>query len=115
MSKSIILAFGAPGPQEVDAKTAGKFVPVFAEATFFWMIINAWIWQALRFGGYGKYSLTDRLPWGGIWYFVVGLAVGVVGCLVVVGLSGIWWKPFSMATLFIPQTAGIRATGIFPG
>jgi AAT family amino acid transporter len=79
ISKSIILAFGTPGLQEVDAKTAGKFFQVFAEATFFWMIINALIWQALIFGGYGTYFITSRQPWAGIWYTAVDLIVGVIG------------------------------------
>lgn len=105
ISKAIILAFGAPGLQEVDAKTAGKFFQVFAEATFFWMIINAWIWQSLVFGGYGKYAVTPRQPWAGLWYTAVGLIVGLVGFFIVVGFTGMWWKPLSLAILFTPQNA----------
>ncbi|MBW2557969.1 MAG: hypothetical protein JRD69_03905 [Deltaproteobacteria bacterium] len=104
-AKAIILSFGAPGLQAVDAKTAAKFVGVFAEATFFWMIINAWIWQTLVFGGYGKYAVTKSQPGAGLWYTLVGLVVGLIGFFVIVGLSGILWKPFSFAILFIPQSA----------
>ncbi len=92
ISKAVILAFGAPGLKAVDEKTAATFVKVFAEATFFWMAINAWIWQALVFGGYGKYSVTPRQPWAGLWYSLVGLVVGIIGFLVIVGFSGFWWK-----------------------
>ncbi len=105
VSRYIILSFGAPGLQTVDARTAGKFVQVFAEATFFWMIINAWIWQTLVFGGYGKYALTKRQPAAGIWYTLVGLAVGLAGFMIVTGFTGLWWKPFSLSVLFTPQNA----------
>ncbi|OPY06824.1 MAG: hypothetical protein A4E66_02133 [Syntrophus sp. PtaB.Bin001] len=105
ISKAIILAFGAPGLKEVDAKTAGTFVKVFAEATFFWMCINAWIWQALVFGGYGKYAVTQRQPGAGLWYTAVGLVVGLVAFFIIVGFSGMWWKPMSFAILFTPQNA----------
>ncbi|MHB8109169.1 MAG: hypothetical protein ACYDHW_03945 [Syntrophorhabdaceae bacterium] len=105
VSKYIILWFGAPGLAEVDGKTAGKFVQVFAEATFFWMIINAWIWQTLVFGSYGKYAVTKRQPYAGIWYTLVGLCVGFVGFLIIAGFTGLWWKPFNFAILFTPRNA----------
>jgi AAT family amino acid transporter len=105
VSRHVILWFNAPGLQSVDAKTAGKFVQVFAEATFFWMIINAWIWQTLVFGGYGKYAVTKRQPGAGIWYTLVGLAVGLAGFMIVTGFTGLWWKPFSLSVLFTPQNA----------
>ncbi len=104
ISKAIILSFGAPGLQMADPKTAGTFVKVFAEATFFWLCINSWIWQALVFGGYGKYSVAKRQPWAGLWYLFVGLIVGLVAFFIIVGFSGIWWHPFSFAILFTPQT-----------
>jgi AAT family amino acid transporter len=105
ISKAVILAFGAPGLQEVDPKTYNKYLQCFAEATFFWMCINAWIWQALVFGGYGKYSVTQRQPGAGLWYSAVGLLVGLIGFFVIVGFSGLWWHPFSFAILFTPQNA----------
>lgn len=105
VSKHIVLWFGSPGLKSVDAKTTGKFVQVFAEATFFWMIINAWIWQTLVFGGYGKYALTKRQPGAGIWYTLVGFAVGFAGFMIVTGFTGLWWKPFSLSILFTPQNA----------
>ena len=105
ISKTVILSFGAPGLNIVDEKTADTFIKVFAEATFFWMAINAWIWQALVFGGYGKNAVTWRQPWAGLWYSFVGLIVGLIAFLLIVGFSGFWWKPFSLSTLFVPQTA----------
>ena len=104
-AKAIITRLAGQGLQEVDGKTAAKYVGLFAEATFFWFIINPWIWQSLLFGGYGKNRLTERQPWAGIWYTVVGALGGAVVFLAIVGFLGIWWRPFNLATLLLPRTA----------
>lgn len=105
IAKNLISHFAGPGLQQVDGRTAAKYIACFADATFFWMVINAWIWQTLLFGGYGKTRLTEKQPWAGMWYTLVGVASGVVGFLIIVGFSGLWWKPFSFSILFSPQTA----------
>jgi len=105
----LVKAFGTAlaieGLKAVDAKVASKYMAVLAEGTFFWMVINAWIWQTLIFGNYGKNYFTDRQPGMGIWYALVGLVSGILGFLILIGFLGIWWKPFSLAVLFMPHTA----------
>jgi AAT family amino acid transporter len=103
--KTIASGLAGSGLQSVDAPTAAKYLGVFTEGTFFWMVINAWIWLFLVFGNYGKNYFGDRQPLAGIWYSCVGLVAGIIGFLVLVGFSGIWWKPFSLAILFTPKTA----------
>ncbi len=105
LAKVLIKSVAGKGLQEVDPKAAAKYISVFAEATFFWMVINAWIWQALIFGTYGKTSVTERQPVAGIWYTCVGMHLGILGFLVVVAFLGVWWKPFNLAVLFAPKTA----------
>jgi AAT family amino acid transporter len=103
-AKTIITPLAAQGLQEVDGKTAAKYVGLFAEATFFWLIISPWIWQSLLFGGYGKNRITERQPWAGVWYTLVGALGGVVAFLVIVGFLGLWWRPFNFGTLLFPRT-----------
>jgi hypothetical protein len=104
IAKAIISSIASVGLQQADPKTATKFIACFAEATFFWLVINAWIWQTLIFGGYGKTRLTASQPLAGIWYSFVGVVAGIVGFLVIVGFPGLWWRPFSFGILFTPQT-----------
>jgi hypothetical protein len=103
-AKAVITRLAAHGLQEVDAKTAAKYIGLFAEATFFWFIISPWIWQSLLFGGYGKNRLTERQPWAGIWYTAVGVLGGTVAFLAIVGFLGIWWRPFNLGVLLFPST-----------
>ena len=103
--KTLASSLAWQGIQAVDAKVAAKYFTVVAEGTFFWMVINAWIWLTLIFGNYGKTYLTDRQPGAGVWYTLVGFLVGIVGFLILVGFIGIWWKPFNLAILFTPSTA----------
>ena len=104
LAKAIIKAVAGNVLTEVDPKVSAKYITVFAEATFFWLAINPWIWQSLLFGGYGKTRLTSRQPWAGIWYSFVGFLSGTVGFLIIVGFLGIWWKPFNLGILFTPST-----------
>lgn len=103
--KAIAVSLAGPGLNTVDPKVASKYYTVFAEATFFWTVINAWIWQTLIFGNYGKTYFTKRQPWAGLWYTLVGFGAGIIGFLILVGFIGIWWKPFNLAILFTPQNA----------
>lgn len=103
--KSIAVSLAGTGLAAVDAKVVTKYIGVLAEGTFFWMIINAWIWQTLLFGNYGKYHVSALQPKAGIRYSLIGLVVGSVGFLMLIGFIGMWWKPFSLGILFMPSTA----------
>ncbi|HEY3275482.1 MAG TPA: hypothetical protein VGJ94_02595 [Syntrophorhabdaceae bacterium] len=104
-AKAIISWGAGEGLAAVEPKVAAKYFSCFAEATFFWFVINAWIWHTLIFGLYGKTSVTERQPGAGIFYSLVGVLSGLAGFLLIVGFLGIWWKPFSFGILFTPQTA----------
>ena len=52
--KEVGMAMAGDGLKLVDAKVVTKYLTVLAEGTFFWMVINAWIWHSLIFGNYGK-------------------------------------------------------------
>lgn len=101
--KALASSLAGTGLKGVDPKVVSKYYTVFAEATFFWTVINAWIWQTLIFGNYGKTYLTDRQPWAGLWYTLVGFGSGIIGFLIITGFIGIWWKPFNLAILFTPK------------
>jgi hypothetical protein len=105
LSKAILTALAGPGIAAVAPKVAAKYIANFAEGTFFFMVINAWIWQILLFGGYGKTYLTDRQPYTGIWYTAVSLVSGALAIFILAGFLGIWWKPFSLAIMLMPKTA----------
>lgn len=105
LTKSFILALAGPGIAAADAKAAAKYISNFTEGTFFFLIINSWIWQCLIFGLYGKTWLTDRQPGVGLWYTFVGLVSGTVAILVLSLALGPWWKPFNLSILFTPKTA----------
>jgi len=102
--KFIALSFAGQGLAAVDHQLAAKYIGVVAEGTFFWMVINAWIWQTLVFGNYGKNHLTQLQPKAGVWYSFVGLATGIMGFLVLIGFIGLWWRPFSFGILFMPSS-----------
>lgn len=104
-AKALILTTAATGLAQVPPAVAAKFGGLFADATFFWIVIVAWIWQWLIFGGYGRTWLTDRQPWAGLWYSGVALLTGIAGFLVLVALPGLWWKPFSLGILFASASA----------
>lgn len=105
VSKAVITALAGAGLQSADPKVAAKLIANFAEGTFFFMVINSWVWQILLFGGYGKTYFTTRQPYVGIWYTILGLITGLLFLLIVFGFLGIWWKPFSLTILFTPKTA----------
>lgn len=105
IAKSFILSLAGQGLQLADPKTASKFISVFAEGSFFWLIISPWVWLTLVFGNYGKTSVTKRQPGVGIWYVLLGCVAGIAAFFFLIGFLGIWWKPFSLAILFTPTTA----------
>lgn len=103
--KALGTFLASEGLKSVDTKVAAKYFTVLAEGTFFWTIINAWIWQTLVFGNYGKTYITDRQPWAGIWYTFISFIIGIIGFLLLAGFIGIWWKPFNLAILLTPVNA----------
>jgi len=105
LSKSIITGLAGSGIQAVEPKVAAKYIANFAEGTFFFMVINSWVWQILLFGGYGKNHLTNRQPYMGIWYTVISLISGGLFLFLITGFIGIWWKPFNLFVMLMPKTA----------
>lgn len=104
-AKAFISATAAKGIALVDAKTAAKFIAVFAEGTFFWCSINAWIWQTLIFGNYGKYACGELQPKAGIRYTFLSFVCGTAAYLIIVSFIGLWWKPFNLCLMLSPQSA----------
>lgn len=88
----------------LDTHLTEKLTGVFAEGTFFWMVINTWIWMTLVMGNYGKTYLTDKQPWAGIGYTLLAWLLGIVAFLALISFLGIWWRPFSLALMFTPRT-----------
>lgn len=105
VTQNIYLVIAGSGVMGVDPSLTAKLTAVFAEGSFFWMVINTWIWMTLVMGNYGKTYFTDRQPWAGIWYTLLAWGLGVVAFLLLISLLGIWWKPFSLALMFTPQGA----------
>jgi AAT family amino acid transporter len=105
LSKAIITTTAAEGLAAVDSGTAEHFIRAFTEATFFWCCINAWTWQTLIFGNYGKYALTERQPWAGIWYTCLMFVSGIAAFMVIIPFIGVWWHPFNLSLLFSPVNA----------
>src|SRR5512138_3831837 len=102
--KAIYLALAGPAVTSADPKLTGQLVGAVARGTFFWTVICSWIWLTLVLGNYGKTALTARQPWAGIWYTLVAWVAGAGAFLVLISFLGIWWKPFSLAIMFTPQS-----------
>lgn len=103
--KALYVGIAGAGLAVADPKIASKLVGAVAEGSFFWMVINAWIWLTLVMGNHGKTRFTTRQPWAGIWYTLLGWGLGVTGFLALTSFLGIWWKPFSLGIMFAPQSA----------
>lgn len=106
IAKAIISATAAAGLQAADPALGKRYIVAFTEGTFFWCSISAWIWQTLIFGNYGKYSMGSLQPRAGIWYTFLSFVCGSAAFLTLISFIGIWWKPFNLAIMFMPQTAG---------
>lgn len=102
VAKAVISFTAAAGLQAAEPALGKKYIAAFAEGTFFWCSISAWIWQTLIFGNYGKYSLTARQPVAGIWYTFLSFVCGIAAYLLLISFIGIWWKPFNLALMFAP-------------
>lgn len=105
ITKTILSAVAGPVLSQVDPALAAKYTGVFTEGVFFWTCINAWVWQVLIFAGHGKYTRTKKQPAAGFRYAGFSLLIGIAAFVILVGLVGLWWKPFSFTVLFTPQNA----------
>ncbi|KJR48182.1 hypothetical protein UF75_1434 [Desulfosporosinus sp. I2] len=103
--KAIFTVFASQGLTAAGPKVAAQLIGAMVEGSFFWMVINTWIWQTLVMGNYGKTKFTDHQPWAGLWYILVAWFFGIVAFILLISFLGIWWKPFSLAIMFMPKTA----------
>lgn len=103
--KAIYVSLAGPGLAAADPKSAGQLIGAVARGTFFWMVINTWIWLTLVMGNYGKTTFTAKQPWAGIWYTLLSWGLGIIGFFTLISFLGVWWKPFSLAIMFTPRTA----------
>lgn len=104
-AKGLISVTAAAGLAAVDPALGKKFIGAFAEGTFFWCSICAWIWQCLIFGNFGKYYWGEEQPKAGAWYTLISFLCGSFAFLLLIAFIGIWWKPFSLGIMFAPATA----------
>jgi len=103
--KSIFIIFASQGLTAAGPKVAAQLIGAMVEGSFFWMVINTWIWMTLVMGNYGKTKFTDKQPWAGLWYVLVAWFFGIVAFILLISFLGIWWKPFNLAIMFMPKTA----------
>lgn len=104
LAKMATDAFAGPILSTLDPALVAKYYVATAEATFFWMFIDAWVWLTLIFGLYGKLSKFKTQPAIGIYYLLVTFVVGFVAMVAFISIIGMWWKPFSWGILLTPQT-----------
>lgn len=104
--RALCTAIAGAGLATADPKLAGQLVGAVARGSFFWMVINTWIWLTLVLGNHGKTAVTARQPWAGLWYTALAWGLGVLAFLALTSFLGIWWRPFSLAVLFTPETPG---------
>ena len=105
IAKKIIMVLAATGLSQSDAAASSQYIKDVTEGTFFWMSINSWIWFTLIFSNYGKYKRTHFQPAAGFRYSILAFLSGIFGYVILVGLIGIWWKPFNLGIMLMPQTA----------
>lgn len=102
--QKLIMMIAGKGLVGMDHHLVSHYVKDAVEGSFFWIAINSWIWFTLIFGNYGKYSKTTKQPQAGLRYLLLAFVCGLLGFVVFTGFLGTWWKPFSWAILFTPQT-----------
>ncbi|NIB43457.1 hypothetical protein HBA55_27865 [Pseudomaricurvus alkylphenolicus] len=100
--KSIYFQIAGDVLTTVEPSLVSQLIKVVSEGTFFWMMINSWIWLTLVLGNPGKNLFTDKQPIAGIWYTLCSWVLGVVAFLILISFLGIWWHPFNLATMFTP-------------
>jgi len=111
-AQALFSALASQGLAAAGPVLAGKLVGAMVEGSFFWMVINAWIWLSIIMGNYGKTKLTEKQPFAGLSYVFTGFLLGGVAFLLLIGFIGIWWKPFNLAVMFTPATAADAALSL---
>jgi len=112
VTQAFFSALAYKGLAAAGPELAGKLVGAMVEGSFFWMVINTWIWLTIIMGNYGKTRFTERQPLTGISYVLTALFLGIVAFLLLIGFIGIWWKPFNLAIMFTPATAADAALSL---
>jgi len=102
--KGIFASLAAEGLALVDEATGATLLKVMVEGSFFWMVINPWVWQSLIMGNYGKDKFGAKQPVAGLWYVLVAWISGILAYVVLIGFLGIWWRPFNLGLMLNPQT-----------
>lgn len=105
VTKALFTAIAAQGLNAAGTQPAAQLIGAMVEGSFFWMVINPWIWQTLIMGGYGKTKFTEKQPLAGFWYMLAAWFFGIVAFIVLIGFIGLWWKPFNFGIMFTPKTA----------
>ena len=60
VTKALFTAMAAQGLNAAGTQPAAQLIGAMVEGSFFWMVINPWIWQTLIMGGYGKTKFTEK-------------------------------------------------------
>lgn len=104
-SQAIYMSIAQVGMSVASVEQQHHLLKAFAEGTFFWLIINGWIWLSIVLGTFGKTAFTTKQPFAGIYYTLVCWGLGIGAFIILISLPGIWWQPFSLAIMFTPQSA----------
>ncbi|MEI8354498.1 MAG: hypothetical protein WCG31_00120 [Deltaproteobacteria bacterium] len=66
VAQALFSALASQGLAAAGPLLAGKLVGAMVEGSFFWMVINTWIWLTLIMGNYGKTRFTEQQPLAGL-------------------------------------------------
>jgi AAT family amino acid transporter len=105
VAKAIFTPLAQTGLTAAGTTSANSLIGAMVEGSFFWMVINTWIWMTLIMGSYGKYQRTEKQPIAGLRYMLLAWLFGIIGFVVLIGFIGLWWKPFNFGIMFAPKTA----------
>jgi len=112
VAQTFFSALASQGLAAAGPEIGDKLVGAMVEGSFFWMVINTWIWLSIIMGNYGKTRFTDKQPFAGLSYVLTAFILGIVAFLLLIGFIGIWWKPFNLAIMFTPSTASDAALSL---
>jgi len=112
VAQVLFLGLAYQGLAAAGPELAGKLVGAMVEGSFFWMVINTWIWLTIIMGNYGKTRFTEKQPLAGLSYVLTSIFLGIAAFLLLIGFIGIWWRPFNLAIMFAPVTAADAALSL---